>query len=95
MSPLPMHSKLLSTFSSARFSVFSFMLRSLVHLKLSFVQADKFGYIYILLHVVRVFPFVEVFSFNGFRFFVKNLVSVGMWVYFWAFRYKVINKQIN
>ena len=40
-----------STFSSVRFSVPDFMLRSLIHLDLSFVKSDKYGSICILLHV--------------------------------------------
>ena len=39
-SPVPMHSSVLPTFSSMRFSVAGFMLRSLVHLNLSFVHGD-------------------------------------------------------
>ena len=50
-SPVPMHSSVLSTFSSVRFSVAGFMLRSLIHLDLSFVHGDRYGSIYILLHV--------------------------------------------
>ena len=36
--------------SSVRFSVSGFMLRSLIYLNLSFVQDDKSGFVYILLH---------------------------------------------
>lgn len=36
--PVPMSSKLFPSFSSFRFSVFSFMLRSWIHLQLIFVQ---------------------------------------------------------
>jgi hypothetical protein len=45
--PMP---RLLSTFSSVRFSAYGFMLRSLFHLDLSFVQGHKYGFICILLH---------------------------------------------
>jgi len=38
------------TFCSVRLSVLDLMLRSLIHLELSFVQDDKYGSIYILLH---------------------------------------------
>ena len=48
--PVPMSSRLFPTFSSIRFSVSGFMLRSLIHLDLSFVQGDKYGSIFILLH---------------------------------------------
>jgi hypothetical protein len=50
ISPYANKLNVLSTFSSIRFSVSSFMLRSLIHLDLSFVQGDKFGSIFILLH---------------------------------------------
>ena len=50
-SPVPMHSSLLSTFSSIRFSVAGFMLTSLIHLDLSFVHGARYGSIFILLHV--------------------------------------------
>ena len=46
-----MHSSVLPTFSSMSFSVFDFMLRSLIHLKLSFVHGDRYQSIFILLHV--------------------------------------------
>ena len=49
-SPVPMHSRLFSSFSYSRFGVYYFMLRSLIHLNLSFVQGDKYGSICILLH---------------------------------------------
>ena len=42
-SPVPMHSSVLPTFSSMRFSVAGFMLRSLLHLDLSFVHGDRYG----------------------------------------------------
>jgi hypothetical protein len=50
LSPIPMYSRLFSTFCFIRFSVCSFVLRSLIHLYLSFVQGDKYGFICILLH---------------------------------------------
>ena len=50
-SPVPMRSSVLPTFSSMRFSVAGFMLRSLIHLDLSFVHGDRYGSIFILLHV--------------------------------------------
>ena len=40
-SPVPMHSSLLSTFSSMRFSVGAFILKTLIYLDLSFVQGDR------------------------------------------------------
>lgn len=40
---MPKHSRLLPTFSSIEFSVSDFMLKSLIHLKLSFIQSDRCG----------------------------------------------------
>ena len=48
--PVPISSRLFPTFSSISFSVSGFMWRSLIHLDLSFVQGDKNGSIWILLH---------------------------------------------
>jgi hypothetical protein len=48
--PVPVSLRLFSKFSSVRFSVFSYMLRSLIHLDLSFVQVNKYGSIFILVH---------------------------------------------
>ena len=42
--------RLFFIFSSIRISIFDFMLRSLIHLYLNFVQGDKNGSICILLH---------------------------------------------
>ena len=49
-SPVPMCCRVLPTFSSIRFSVFRLILRSLIHLDLSFVHGDRYGSIFILLH---------------------------------------------
>ena len=43
LSPIPMHSRLLPSFSSIRFSVSGFMLRSLIHLDLRFMQGNNYG----------------------------------------------------
>ena len=48
---VPMHWRLLPTFSSIRFSVVEFILRSFIYLDLSFVHDDRYGSIYILLYV--------------------------------------------
>ena len=48
---VPMCSSVLSTFSSIRFSVVGFMLRSLIDLDMSFVHGDRYGSIFVLLHV--------------------------------------------
>ena len=49
-SPVPIASRLFPTFSSINFTVSGFMWRSLIHLDWSFIQGDKNGSIYILLH---------------------------------------------
>ena len=46
LSSVPICSRLFPTFSSIRFSISGFILRSLIHL--SFVQCDRYEYIYIL-----------------------------------------------
>ncbi|CAO2611840.1 hypothetical protein LEMLEM_LOCUS15330, partial [Lemmus lemmus] len=46
-----MRSNVSPTFSSTRFSVVGFMLRSLIHLDLSFVHGYRHGSIFIFLHV--------------------------------------------
>ena len=48
---VPMHSRLLLNFSSIRFSITGFILRSLESLGLSFVHGDSYGSICNLLHV--------------------------------------------
>jgi hypothetical protein len=47
---VPISSRLFSTFSSIRFSVFGFILRFLINLDLSFVQGDGYGSISISLN---------------------------------------------
>ena len=47
---VPMRSSLFPIFSFNKVRVSSLMLRSLIHLELSFVQGDKYGSISILLH---------------------------------------------
>ena len=64
-SPVPMSSRLFPTFCSIRFSVSSFMLRSLIHLDLSFVQGDKYGSICILLHADIQFLTEGVYQLQG------------------------------
>jgi hypothetical protein len=51
LSSVPMRSRVCPTFSSMIFSVSGFILRSLIHLDLSFVQGDKCWSVFILLHV--------------------------------------------
>ena len=45
-SPVPMCSSVLPTLSSIRFSVVRFLLRFLIHLELSFVCGDRYGFMF-------------------------------------------------
>ena len=81
ISHMRMHSSFFSTFSSFRFSVSGFMVISLIHLHLSFVQGNTYGPIFILLltdhqldqhHLLKMLSF---FPWYGFDFFVKDQVS--------------------
>ena len=70
LSPVPVHSRLIPTFSSIRFGVTRFMLRSLIHLGLSFGNGDKYGFLHSTCqHPVMPVPFVEV----AFSFFILQL----------------------
>jgi hypothetical protein len=51
LSPVPIYSRIFTTFSSISFTVSGFMWSSSNHLDLSFVQGDKNGSIHILLYV--------------------------------------------
>jgi hypothetical protein len=53
LSPMPMSIKIFSTISFIKYSLSSFMWKSLIHLELSFVQDDKYRSICILLHTDR------------------------------------------
>ena len=72
---MPMHSKLLSTFSSIRFSVSGFLLRSLIHY-FSFVKMKVHSAA--CQHLVRPSPFDEancmIFSYN-----LSVLYSGSLW----------------
>jgi hypothetical protein len=57
--PMPMNSRLFLTFSSIRFSICGFMWKSLIHLDLSFVQGDRYGYIFNFLHT-HIFNFLHI-----------------------------------
>ena len=85
-----MRSSLISTFSSMWFNVADFMLRCLIHLVLSFMHDNRYGSIFIHLHLdIQFMPaFVEYaffFSFLYFYFFVKNQVFLGVWINIWVF----------
>ena len=65
-SHVPMHWRLLPTFSSIRFSVVRFILRCLLHLDLSFKHGDRYGSIFVLLHVdmqLLLHHLLKIFSF--------------------------------
>jgi len=63
------------------------MLRSLIHLDLAFLKGDNYRSIFIVLYrpPVKPAPFTEDASFICtvcFSFFVKDQVSIDVWVYF-------------
>jgi hypothetical protein len=90
---LPICSGLFPTFSSICFSVSSFMWRSLIHFDLRFGQGDKNGSICILLHAncqLCQHHLLKMMSpppptLDGFSSFVKDQVTIGVWVHFWVF----------
>ena len=89
--PVSVHSRLFPTFSSIRFNVSVFMFMSLIHLDLSFVLGDR-GWVYLLSsacrHPVRPALFIEVtffFPLCVFVIFIKNQVSLSVWIYVWVF----------
>jgi len=79
------------TDSSIRFSVFGFMLKSLIHLDSNILKSDKYGRIFILLHIDcwldqhHFLKMLYFFPLYYFGFFVKDQVSLGMWHYFLVF----------
>jgi hypothetical protein len=83
-----MCSRRFPTFSSIRFSVYGFMLRYLVQLNWYFLLGDKYGSILILLHAhiqldqYHLLKMISFYSLYIFVFFVKNQVSICIWVYF-------------
>jgi hypothetical protein len=88
---VPVSSRPFPTFSSIRFSVSGFMLRSLNHLDLSFVQGGKYKFIFVFLHtdyqldqhdILKIISFFPLYIFG---FFVKYQVSISVWFYFWVF----------
>ena len=82
---MPMCSSVLLTFSSLRFSVVGFMLRSLIHLDLSFVHGDRYGFIFILLYVdIHVWQhhLLNMLSFSILYCFLpcQRSMFVGVWI---------------
>ena len=86
-----MDSMFFPTLSSITFSISGFMWRSLINLDLSFVQGNKNGPICILLHVDchwiqhHLLKMLSFFPLDGCRTFVKDQVTIGVWVHFWIF----------
>ena len=89
--PVHMCLRLFPIFFFFSFSVSGFIWRSLIHLNLNFVQGDKNGSIYILLHAncqLNQHHFLKILCFfplDGFSSFVKDQVIIGVWVHFWVF----------
>jgi hypothetical protein len=89
--PVPIGSRLFPSFSFISFSVSGFMWSPLIHLDLSIGQGDKNGCICILLHANHQFSqhhllkMLSFFPLDGFSSFVKDQVTIGMWVHFWVF----------
>jgi len=86
------------TFSSIRFSVSGFMLRSLIYLYLS-CEGDKYGSIFIFIYrlPVRSAPFVEdafFFPLYVFGYFVKDQVSISIQVYFFLSLFVICSSSV-
>ena len=80
-----MHPSVLPTFSSMRFSVVGFMMRSLIHLNLCLcmvVDMDLFSLFYMLIssYTSIIFWIRFLFSILYFCFFLKNQELVGVWI---------------
>jgi hypothetical protein len=94
-----MPSRLFPTFSSVRLSVPGFLLSSLIHLDLSFVQGDKCECICILLHsdiqfdqnhLLKMLSFFHCIVLASYK---KNQVSVFVYIYVWVF--SLIFERLN
>jgi len=89
ISSVPMCSRFFPTFSSISFSVLGVIWRSLIHLDLSFVQIDKKNNLNSSTRwtPVEPAPFIKTaifFQLDGFSSFVKDHVTIGVWVHFWV-----------
>jgi hypothetical protein len=77
-----MSSRVFAIFSSIRDSLSDFMLRSLIHLNVSFVQGDNYESMFIFLHINsqldhhHLLKLLSFFPLYMFGFFVKNQVSL-------------------
>jgi hypothetical protein len=87
VSLIPMSSRLSPTCCSIGFSVSGFVLRSLIHLDLSFEQGDNYGSIWILLHAnfqsdqCHLLTMRSLFHCIVWGFFIKHQVSISVWDY--------------
>ena len=75
-------------FSSRSFIVSGLTLRSLIHFEFIFVYGVRKCSSFILLQVVEQVPLVKEIVFSLFYIlasFVKDKVSIGVWIYLWAF----------
>ena len=87
-SPVPISLRVFPTFSSISFSVSGFMWSSLIHLDLTLVHGDRNGSIPILLHDNRqlcqnhLLKMLSFFPLDGFSSFVKDQVTIGVWIHF-------------
>ena len=87
--------------SSIRFSVSGFVLKSLIHLGLSFEQGDEYEFICILLHAdsqVDQHHLLKILSSDHsvVLVFFNNQVSAGMWVNFMFFDFiTLINLSVS
>ena len=86
-----MSESVLPMFSSRSFTVSGLMFRSLIHFEFIFVYGIRKCSSFILLQVVDQFlpaPLVKETVFSPLYIlasFVKDKVSIGVWIYFWAF----------
>jgi hypothetical protein len=87
---VPMYSKFFPTFSCIRLNISGFICKSLIHLDWNFAQGDKNGSFCILLHAdhqLNQHHLLKMlfFSLGGFSSFVKDQVTISVWVHFWVF----------
>ena len=97
-----LHSGPLYVFFSKRLSVSAFMLRTLIHLDLSFIVLRVINMNIFILFINRCIfwpiPFVEHAFFPPVYitgYFIKNEVFIGLWIYNWCFNsISLINKSV-
>jgi hypothetical protein len=87
--PVPIFSRLFPTFSSISFSVSGFLWSSLIHLDLRFIQGDGINLLSSTCWLsVEQVPFLDnavFFPLDCFSFFVKDQVTIRVWVHIWVF----------